>query len=637
MKREDSKKIIYVILSIVLVAVVIYLVFLSLQNRTNISFSSTDNIKDFLNAVTASPTNYYIIIVNNSAPISIPAAQIASTFLGINSQVLGDANTGWPYTGNNKILIEINNSLASTGTTKVFVNYSGMYIYANSYSDLIYVAEFIRGYASHEEFNSQIVTIQTNSQGGIIPTCADGSFAGECSLEDSLLGLPYYCNERGLNIVNCSFCGCRLGYQCNLDQTCTLNDKDNDGESAYDLNGNILDCNDTDPKRFHGNIEICDGIDNNCNETVDESCIPSITSETASTSSVLNSIRSKQLNDVKIVVGEVAATSDQVGAIDIASVTGVKDVILDSEEGAFEGNIISVGGPCVNSVTADLLGRKYRDDLDCAIGFNSGEGKIMLFDNPDGTYKIIIAGMSALDTKRATRVIAQNILSGNFAGYFNGVGVRTLIVKGNSLSDSNPDSISNLSSPEVTIIQFSPIEDSYISSYRIYDAYGTQNDIFVGRNTNPSSNYYGQFWQEYQAYLKFNLLSLMNKKIVLNELRISSAVNYSVDCSPIRLFNTSSSWQESSLKYSNSQIYGATAIGVSSLKKIKSGAVNEYSLDLVDSVSRALSQGNVLSLKMASYSGINTSVCPGTSSFNYYTFISKEGSNPPKLVIGYTD
>src|SRR4051794_28833897 len=68
----------------------------------------------------------------------------------------------------------------------------------------------------------------------------------------------------------------------NPDSTCapaTCLDRDGDG---YGMQGastcaagkpNVLDCNDADPTVHAGAIEVCDGIDNNCDGRVDEGCL----------------------------------------------------------------------------------------------------------------------------------------------------------------------------------------------------------------------------------------------------------------------------------------------------------------------------------------------------------------------------
>jgi hypothetical protein len=68
-------------------------------------------------------------------------------------------------------------------------------------------------------------------------------------------------------------------------------------------------------------------------------------------------------------------------------------------------NIISVGGPCINSITAELMGLEYpacRKDS----GMEPGEGIIKLYENGD-KVALVVAGWEAEDTTRATRILAD--------------------------------------------------------------------------------------------------------------------------------------------------------------------------------------------------------------------------------------
>jgi len=64
-------------------------------------------------------------------------------------------------------------------------------------------------------------------------------------------------------------------------------------------------------------------------------------------------------------------------------------------------NVIVVGGPCVNTVAAELL---ESDPANCAAGFEEGKAKIKLFEVED-KVALLVAGMSGADTKRAGLVL----------------------------------------------------------------------------------------------------------------------------------------------------------------------------------------------------------------------------------------
>lgn len=66
-------------------------------------------------------------------------------------------------------------------------------------------------------------------------------------------------------------------------------------------------------------------------------------------------------------------------------------------------NLISVGGPCVNSVSAALMG----NPSNCAAGFVAGSAKVKLFEQANGNVAMMVAGYSADDTKRATKVVSD--------------------------------------------------------------------------------------------------------------------------------------------------------------------------------------------------------------------------------------
>ncbi|MBU0614995.1 MAG: hypothetical protein KJ601_02785 [Nanoarchaeota archaeon] len=82
----------------------------------------------------------------------------------------------------------------------------------------------------------------------------------------------------------------------------------------------------------------------------------------------------------------------EVGATKLAS--EVSDVTAQ--------NIIAVGGPCANSVAAEVKG----NPADCTEGYEPGVGMIELLDNGDNVA-MVVAGYSAADTRNAAQVIAN--------------------------------------------------------------------------------------------------------------------------------------------------------------------------------------------------------------------------------------
>ena len=110
------------------------------------------------------------------------------------------------------------------------------------------------------------------------------------------------------------------------------------------------------------------------------------------------------------VIGENASTIDTLAAIDISNSMpgGIVDSTKWDSEIAYVStqNLISIGNPCNNSVTAELLG----NSTDCVQGFYPGEGKIISLQHKDtGNLALIVAGYSGTDTRLAGRVIAHRL------------------------------------------------------------------------------------------------------------------------------------------------------------------------------------------------------------------------------------
>ena len=116
------------------------------------------------------------------------------------------------------------------------------------------------------------------------------------------------------------------------------------------------------------------------------------------------------------VIGEKATAADNLTATDIASSmqyiysTGKLVPVqinnsskLDSEiTDVTTQNIISIGNPCVNSVSSKLLG----NPIPCNEGFSPGKATVKLFQNGD-YCAMLVAGYSSADTRLAGKVIAH--------------------------------------------------------------------------------------------------------------------------------------------------------------------------------------------------------------------------------------
>ncbi|MBU1876116.1 MAG: hypothetical protein ABH824_01435 [Nanoarchaeota archaeon] len=99
-----------------------------------------------------------------------------------------------------------------------------------------------------------------------------------------------------------------------------------------------------------------------------------------------------------------ATTSTTTTGGTLTSVMTVGATKLDSEVSSMEAqNLIVVGGPCVNTVAAELLG----NPADCTEGFSPGKARIKLFEHANGNIAMLVAGYSGADTRLAGSVIAN--------------------------------------------------------------------------------------------------------------------------------------------------------------------------------------------------------------------------------------
>jgi hypothetical protein len=86
----------------------------------------------------------------------------------------------------------------------------------------------------------------------------------------------------------------------------------------------------------------------------------------------------------------------------IAVGTAVMDV--DINLATTNKNLIVVGGPCINSIAAELMG----NPASCSEGFEPATALIQLFDLDNGNVAMLVAGYEALETQAACRAVATN-------------------------------------------------------------------------------------------------------------------------------------------------------------------------------------------------------------------------------------
>jgi len=110
----------------------------------------------------------------------------------------------------------------------------------------------------------------------------------------------------------------------------------------------------------------------------------------------------QRLPQVFFTSGATTTTSTSGGSL--AAVTIVDATKLDSEVASVNAqNLITVGGPCVNTVSAQLLG----NPADCTEGFTPGKARIKLWEHANGNVAMLVAGFSGADTRLAGKVVAN--------------------------------------------------------------------------------------------------------------------------------------------------------------------------------------------------------------------------------------
>ncbi|MBI4152710.1 hypothetical protein HY495_03300 [Candidatus Woesearchaeota archaeon] len=109
----------------------------------------------------------------------------------------------------------------------------------------------------------------------------------------------------------------------------------------------------------------------------------------------------QRLPQVYVTSGAVASSSSTTGdltAVDVGVATKLASEVAD----AWAQNLLVVGGPCVNSVAAELMG----NPADCTAGFTPGKAVVKLYEK-NGKVAMLVAGYSGEDTRLAGKVVAQ--------------------------------------------------------------------------------------------------------------------------------------------------------------------------------------------------------------------------------------
>lgn len=143
---------------------------------------------------------------------------------------------------------------------------------------------------------------------------------------------------------------------------------------------------------------------------------------TSANSLVINWPQAMKNPLVYVTSGAVSSASKAGG--DMKAVTFVDATKLDSEVADVKAqNLVVVGGPCVNTAAAELLG----NPSDCTEGFTPGKARVKLFEHANGNVAMLVAGYSGADTRLAGKVIA------NRASELSG---KELVVEGTTYADA---------------------------------------------------------------------------------------------------------------------------------------------------------------------------------------------------------
>ena len=130
----------------------------------------------------------------------------------------------------------------------------------------------------------------------------------------------------------------------------------------------------------------------------------------------------ERLPMVYLTSGAVASSTSAGG--DLKAVTFVDATKLDSEVADVKAqNLVVVGGPCVNTAAAELMG----NPADCAEGFTPGKARVKLFEHANGNVAMLVAGYSGADTRLAGKVVA------NRASELSG---KEMVVEGTTYADA---------------------------------------------------------------------------------------------------------------------------------------------------------------------------------------------------------
>jgi len=188
------------------------------------------------------------------------------------------------------------------------------------------------------------------------------------------------------------------------DEECQCTDIDGDQECAD------TDCDDQDILNFHGNSEICDGQDNNCDGVADEGCAPL----GPTLKDNINKVRQRETQKNAVTTIGASRLDNRV-AINVNGKTGTKDTLivsgisdLCSQIDTQVDTIWAIGGPCANPIS-DFV---YGYPSPCGDGFEVDTGYVRVESVElcgDGVMRdvIVVAGEDYARTRLLGNMIAK--------------------------------------------------------------------------------------------------------------------------------------------------------------------------------------------------------------------------------------
>ena len=148
---------------------------------------------------------------------------------------------------------------------------------------------------------------------------------------------------------------CTYGYCSIADMACVHEPRDDDGDGAPAAYAGTefcggSDCDDGDPRVFPEALELCNGVDDNCNDLEDEDCQPvSESCDDATTLTLVNGLATAEGNFRQLIADHGTACGENGGhdAVYRIELDGVNDVFIDTL-GSETATVLAFASDCSN-------------------------------------------------------------------------------------------------------------------------------------------------------------------------------------------------------------------------------------------------------------------------------------------------